>query len=221
MQTSCAILGRPLTITLIGRRSNLFAGTRYLKRGVDDDGNVANDVEVEQIVDDHAGRFASFVQYRGSIPVYWTQETSVARPKPPIMLCPRNVTNQPGRRHFQRMMARYGGPILVLDLVKKMEKKAREVRHMHRKQSQRRAHYGDRVGADTYRFVPSVSSQVPEQDATSREAHSVLGLRLQSSGGYMGSPPRFVPSCVAAVSSGVAHASLLPPLRNASVAPSA
>lgn len=31
------------------------------------------------------------------------------------------------RRHFQNMMARYGEPILVLDLVKKKEKKAREV----------------------------------------------------------------------------------------------
>ena len=55
-QTTCSVLGRVFTITLIGRRSRLFAGTRYLKRGVNDEGNVANDVEVEQIVDDHYGR---------------------------------------------------------------------------------------------------------------------------------------------------------------------
>lgn len=55
-QTTCSVLGRVFTVTLIGRRSRLFAGTRYLKRGVNDEGNVANDVEVEQIVDDHYGR---------------------------------------------------------------------------------------------------------------------------------------------------------------------
>lgn len=57
-------------MTLLGRRSRLFAGTRYLKRGVNGDGNCANDVEVEQIVDvgrtiaGHAGKVAAHVQAR-------------------------------------------------------------------------------------------------------------------------------------------------------------
>ena len=37
-------------ITLIARRSRHHAGARYLKRGVNDEGNVANEVETEQIV---------------------------------------------------------------------------------------------------------------------------------------------------------------------------
>ena len=37
-------------MTLIARRSRYFAGARYLKRGVNDEGNVANEVETEQIV---------------------------------------------------------------------------------------------------------------------------------------------------------------------------
>lgn len=37
-------------ITLIARRSRHYAGARYLKRGVNDEGNVANEVETEQIV---------------------------------------------------------------------------------------------------------------------------------------------------------------------------
>ena len=57
-----------LTHSLTHRRSRLFAGTRYLKRGVNEQGNVANDVETEQIVyeesvgDGNSGRFTSFVQ---------------------------------------------------------------------------------------------------------------------------------------------------------------
>ena len=37
-------------IMLISRRSRFRAGTRYKRRGVDDDGHVANYVETEQIV---------------------------------------------------------------------------------------------------------------------------------------------------------------------------
>ncbi len=36
-----------LQFILIGRRSRHFAGTRYLRRGIDTDGNVANFVETE------------------------------------------------------------------------------------------------------------------------------------------------------------------------------
>jgi phosphatidylinositol 3,5-bisphosphate 5-phosphatase len=43
-----ALCGTPCTLTLLARRSRLFAGTRYRKRGVSDAGNVANDVETEQ-----------------------------------------------------------------------------------------------------------------------------------------------------------------------------
>lgn len=39
-----------LDLILLARRSRHFAGTRYLKRGINVHGNVANDVEVEQII---------------------------------------------------------------------------------------------------------------------------------------------------------------------------
>ena len=53
-------------------------------------GFVANEIETEQIVSDalvtslHSGRFTSFVQYRGSIPLFWSQDISKMVPKPPI-----------------------------------------------------------------------------------------------------------------------------------------
>jgi len=71
--------GRTLNLLLLARRSRHFAGTRYLKRGVSDMGKVANDVEHEQILHDESttgGIFSSFLQVRGSIPTYWTQESS-------------------------------------------------------------------------------------------------------------------------------------------------
>ncbi len=62
--------GRSLNITLLARRSKHFAGTRYLKRGVSEQGKVANDVEHEQILHGESmsapGVFSSFLQVRGT-----------------------------------------------------------------------------------------------------------------------------------------------------------
>ena len=62
-----------LSITLIARRSTKRAGTRHWRRGVDLEGNVANFVESEQIVETCSGHLSSFVQLRGSIPICWSQ----------------------------------------------------------------------------------------------------------------------------------------------------
>lgn len=67
----------------------------YLKRGVNDHGRVANDVETEQIVlDEEAGsckgKMSSVVQMRGSIPLFWSQESSRFSPKPDI-ICEKNT----------------------------------------------------------------------------------------------------------------------------------
>jgi len=64
--------------------------SRYLKRGVNEKGRVANDVETEQIVfeeaqDGNPGRISSVVQNRGSIPLFWSQETSRLNIKPDII----------------------------------------------------------------------------------------------------------------------------------------
>jgi hypothetical protein len=56
----------------------MFIGTRFFSRGVDEHGNVSNHVETEQILVVHSHdvnerRRLSFVQTRGSIPIYWGQ----------------------------------------------------------------------------------------------------------------------------------------------------
>jgi len=78
-----------MDLILMARRSRHYAGTRYLKRGLNVSGKVANDCEVEQILQYDEGadiKFCSYVQMRGSIPTYWHQETSVTMPKPPILI---------------------------------------------------------------------------------------------------------------------------------------
>jgi len=62
---------------------------RYLKRGVNERGRVANDVETEQIVfadasDGSPMQISSVVQIRGSIPLFWSQEASPLNMKPDI-----------------------------------------------------------------------------------------------------------------------------------------
>ncbi|KAM0881963.1 hypothetical protein ACQ4PT_032596 [Festuca glaucescens] len=88
-QVKLSIFGRDLNVILISRRSRHFAGTRYLKRGVNDHGKVANDVETEQIVFEEEagswkGRMSAVVQMRGSIPLFWSQEAGRLSPKPDI-----------------------------------------------------------------------------------------------------------------------------------------
>ncbi|XP_072565473.1 phosphatidylinositide phosphatase SAC2 isoform X2 [Paramormyrops kingsleyae] len=69
------------TVAIISRRSRHRAGMRYKRRGVDDDGNVANYVETEQLIHVH-NHTLSFVQTRGSVPVYWSQVGYRYNPRP-------------------------------------------------------------------------------------------------------------------------------------------
>ena len=89
----------PLTMVLITRRSRHRAGTRYFSRGIDEQGHVSNFNETEQIIilnDSTSGlggfaggggmqngkvggsggkevQIMSYVQTRGSVPVFWAE----------------------------------------------------------------------------------------------------------------------------------------------------
>jgi len=124
-QQRCSLYGSAWTLTLLGRRSRFYAGTRYLKRGVNEHGHVANHVEVEQVVESDAA-LASFCQVRGSIPLFWSQETSPTLPKPPIRRFHYDATFRATREHFAQLMDRHGAPVVVLNLVKQVEKVPKE-----------------------------------------------------------------------------------------------
>ena len=71
---------QPFTFCLTSRRSRHRAGTRYFTRGVDANGHTANSNETEQIIvvkGEKGEQVFSYVQTRGSVPVFWTQ---VSRP---------------------------------------------------------------------------------------------------------------------------------------------
>uniref|UniRef100_A0A3B5A594 FIG4 phosphoinositide 5-phosphatase n=1 Tax=Stegastes partitus TaxID=144197 RepID=A0A3B5A594_9TELE len=131
-QSKLLIYGRPVHITLIARRSSKFAGTRFLKRGANCEGDVANEVETEQIVHDAsvmsftAGSYSSYVQVRGSVPLYWSQDISTMMPKPPIRLDQADPYAHVAALHFDQMLQRFGSPIIILNLVKKREKRKHE-----------------------------------------------------------------------------------------------
>ncbi|GAB5587403.1 phosphatidylinositol-3 [Umbelopsis nana] len=138
-QAKISVLGRNIFVTLIARRSRHFAGARFLKRGANDKGYVANDVETEQIVCEmattsfHLGdtlfnnpRYTSYVQHRGSIPLFWSQDTTNMSPKPKIELNLVDPFFSSAALHFDNLFQRYGAPCIVLNLIKQKEKTKRE-----------------------------------------------------------------------------------------------
>ncbi|KAJ0981073.1 hypothetical protein J5N97_009328 [Dioscorea zingiberensis] len=130
-QAKLSISGKNFRLTLIARRSRHYAGTRYLKRGVNEKGRVANDVETEQIVFEDISegiptQITSVVQNRGSIPLFWSQETSRLNIKPDIVLLKKDKNYEATRLHFENLAKRYGNPIIILNLIKTHEKKPRE-----------------------------------------------------------------------------------------------
>ncbi len=69
-------MGKEANTVLISRRRFEMAGTSFNARGVDEDGNTANFVETEMIVEYPALQlFYSHVQVRGSVPIFWSQKT--------------------------------------------------------------------------------------------------------------------------------------------------
>ncbi|SNX83694.1 related to FIG4 - polyphosphoinositide phosphatase family member [Melanopsichium pennsylvanicum] len=204
-QAKLSVLNRTVYTTLIARRSRHFAGARFLKRGIDERGHVANDVETEQIVSealttpffapgrkrfeptdrqarsasehlrggsnlirasglrekpvlqppspvrddpkarpfarkdeddddyddlplDASPRYTSYVMMRGSIPVYWTQDSSNMSPRPPIDISLVDPYYSAAALHFDELFHRYGTPIIVLNLIKSKEKQEREMK---------------------------------------------------------------------------------------------
>ncbi|KAL9056620.1 MAG: hypothetical protein Q9162_002791 [Coniocarpon cinnabarinum] len=97
-------------LTLISRRSKRRAGFRYMRRGIDEKGYTANHVETEQILSSTSWTskpIYSFVQTRGSIPLYFSQTPYTFKPVP--MLHSSQEANQRAfKTHFSRLANDYG-----------------------------------------------------------------------------------------------------------------
>ncbi|OAD59920.1 Phosphatidylinositide phosphatase SAC2 [Eufriesea mexicana] len=106
-------------LAIISRRSRFRAGTRYKRRGVDDEGKCANYVETEQLVWYHDHQ-VSFVQVRGSVPVYWSQPGYKYKP-PPRIDKDEAETQIAFEKHFTEELGLYG-PICIVNLVEQTGK---------------------------------------------------------------------------------------------------
>ncbi len=94
------------TLALISRLSWKRAGTRFNTRGVDDDGNVANFVETETLFSDGT-LTATFVQVRGSVPLFWEQQGLQAF-NAKIQITRSRGASQPAfDRHFADLISHY------------------------------------------------------------------------------------------------------------------
>lgn len=99
------------TFVLISRRSAVNAGTRFWMRGSDAEGNVANFVETEQIIETEKETF-SFVQIRGSVPFHWSQYPDLSR-LPNLRLASLDENEAILNKHFKKLTDEYGRVIAV------------------------------------------------------------------------------------------------------------
>jgi SacI homology domain len=112
---------RSFRLTLISRRSVKRAGLRYLRRGVDDEGNTANEVETEQILSStdwsSSSKIYSFLQIRGSIPLFFSQSPYSFKPIPQLQKSA-DTNFRAFKKHISNLSARYGS-LQVASLVEK------------------------------------------------------------------------------------------------------
>ncbi|PRP87424.1 phosphatidylinositide phosphatase SAC1 [Planoprotostelium fungivorum] len=109
---SATISNKRFDFILISRRNWKRAGTRYNVRGIDNQGNVANNVETEQIVV-YEGTHVSYVILRGSIPVFWSQKANLKYKPKPVLTRSEQESLAACRKHFDELFSNYGSQTVV------------------------------------------------------------------------------------------------------------
>ena len=118
-----------LSLVLIARKDIRRSGMRFLIRGADKNGNVANSVEIEQILINDEGKdtiINSYVQLRGSIPFQWTQEPNMTR-NPKVAFQGKSEENlKIFSTHINELINKYNSVhcINLIDKKKKTKKKS-------------------------------------------------------------------------------------------------
>ncbi|EDO07509.1 endonuclease/exonuclease/phosphatase family protein [Babesia bovis T2Bo] len=112
-----------LQIMLIGRRCVYRSGTRLNARGIDVEGHVGNFVESELRIRVDQGSWKSFVQIRGSVPVFWGQRNIFAHP---YFTRPINESEQAFLLHYRHLQRLFGEDVDVCMLTL-LDNKASEI----------------------------------------------------------------------------------------------
>ena len=130
--TNTSIKGNGLTFILITRRSRHRTGTRYMTRGIDEEGHVANFDETEQTIilnDTSSGgmgssgfgskpvggsetQVLSYVQTRGSVPLYWA-EINTLKYTPKLQIRSVETALPAAKKHFDEQIKLYGENYMV------------------------------------------------------------------------------------------------------------
>lgn len=111
----------PSTLSIISRQSSRRAGTRFNSRGIDDDGNVANFVETEVVLWLPPGVTFSYVQVRGSIPIFWEQTPGFLPGQQKIEITRSlEATQHAFDRHFEFLENEYGA-VHVVNLLSELK----------------------------------------------------------------------------------------------------
>ena len=107
----------PSTLTVLSRLSCRRAGTRFNSRGIDDDGYVANFVQSETVFWHPSGLCFSYVQVRGSVPIFWEQAAGLLpnQQKIHITRSP-EATQSAFEKHFEQLELAYG-TVHILNLM--------------------------------------------------------------------------------------------------------
>jgi hypothetical protein len=100
------VASQNLTLLLVSRRGCTRQGTRFNMRGVDTEGNVANYAETEQVLLFTDGSVSSYVQIRGSIPLFWEQPVTL-KYTPKCILGASSAGSAAFAKHMTQQLDRY------------------------------------------------------------------------------------------------------------------
>lgn len=136
----------PSTLTIISRQASGRAGTRFNSRGIDDDGNVANFVETETILWMPSGITFSYVQVRGSVPIFWEQATGFLPGQQKIEITrSTEATQHAFNKHFDHLELEYGA-VHVVNLLSGLKSGETELSTKFRSHIMRRLEQKEDVG---------------------------------------------------------------------------
>ncbi|KAF6170431.1 hypothetical protein GIB67_014361 [Kingdonia uniflora] len=106
-----ALKGSSAKFTLVSRRCTRRLGTRMWRRGANLEGDTANFIETEQLLEFEGFR-SSILQVRGSIPLLWEQIVDLSY-KPRIKIINHEQTPKIVEHHFHDLTQRYGETIAI------------------------------------------------------------------------------------------------------------
>ncbi|PVV01603.1 hypothetical protein BB560_003974 [Smittium megazygosporum] len=107
----------PISYMMISRLSASRIGARFLTRGIDDYGNVANSAETEVVVSSGNRWSLSYVIIRGSIPLFWTQQGIQIGSHKAELTRSIDASVPAAKRHFSELITHYG-MVHIINLVK-------------------------------------------------------------------------------------------------------